>query len=164
MNFSSIDNFNNYPEAISGILKSLTLDKDTIKLFTEYGKKINESISQNPDKYVLSNYSQGSSEMEGFMGNLMEKLQETINENPSLASSFVNFAKEFSDKYGDTVRVVEIPGFSIELCGGTHVKSTAEVGFIKLKRERNGKNVERVYITLDDPLLGSSRHSHFNLG
>lgn len=41
----------------------------------------------------------------------------------------------FGEKYGSKVRVVEIPGVSVELCGGTHLRHTGEVGLFVLTRE-----------------------------
>lgn len=57
--------------------------------------------------------------------------------------------KDFTD-IANQRRYWKIDGFAEVPCGGTHVKSTAEVGYVTLKRSRRGKSIERIEIRLQD--------------
>jgi alanyl-tRNA synthetase len=71
-----------------------------------------------------------------------QMVNEKVLDNARVVSSDIEYAKRpddvlafFGDKYGKYVRLVDIGGYSKELCGGTHVITTGEIGLIKITAE-----------------------------
>ena len=107
-------------------------------------------VSDDRLRFDLTHYSKISKEQIEDIENLVnKKIQEGIILNTSI--QLFEEAKQsgavamFNEKYDDKVRVVDVPGFSKELCGGTHVSNTIEICLFKIISESSlSKGVRRI--------------------
>ena len=92
-------------------------------------------------RFDFSHFSKISSEelqqIENLVNNTIKKhLNSEIHEMALKDAKTLGAMALFGEKYGEYVRVVKFDSsFSIELCGGTHVKNTGEIGFFKIRSE-----------------------------
>ena len=97
------------------------------------------------------------SHLEGLTEEETERIEAIVNEkiysnmNVQISEMPIDQAKEkgamalFGEKYGDVVRVVDIDQYSVELCGGIHVRNTGEIGLFKIVSETGiGAGVRRI--------------------
>lgn len=107
------------------------------------GAHVNQAGSLVRDDYMRFDFTH----FEAISPEDLKKIEEIVNEeiykalpvdtiitNPEEAAK-LGAVGLFEEKYGDIVRVVKMGDFSIELCGGTHVKNTSEIGMFKILQE-----------------------------
>ena len=109
------------------------------KVFGDHVRQAGSLVEPNRLRFDFSHF-------EGVTSVQIEEIERLANEhllaNDPVEAVEIPYAEKpddvvafFGDKYGDVVRVVDLGGWSKELCGGTHVQSAGEIGFIKITSE-----------------------------
>jgi Ser-tRNA(Ala) deacylase AlaX len=84
-----------------------------------------------------------SDNIEMYFPALQSEFKKIIDSDFPIKKDYINQEKRH--------RYWRIEGLATVPCGGTHVKSTSEVGYVNLRRKRANKGIERIYITLENP-------------
>ena len=97
-------------------------------------------------------------------GAVLDGLSVTTEELPLAEAKARGAVATFGEKYGETVRVVTMGEFSMELCGGTHLDNTAKAGMFRIKSESSvASGVRRIEATTGKVSLEETRHGRTTL-
>ncbi|MBI1883298.1 MAG: alanine--tRNA ligase [Chlamydiae bacterium] len=110
------------------------------KILGEHVKQSGSLVAPDRLRFDFAHFSKVN---ESELAHIESLINEKILENTTLKTVVVPIeeAKKrgalmfFGDKYGAVVRMLDIGGYSLELCGGTHVKATGEIGLFKIMAE-----------------------------
>jgi alanyl-tRNA synthetase len=127
----------------------------------DHVKQAGSLVSPERLRFDFTHFSSvGSSEI----GEIETRLTEKILENLPVVTTVTDVKSAiesgamalFGEKYGDRVRVVSVPGFSSELCGGTHCRATGDIGsFVILSEGSVASGIRRI-----EALTGSEAFNH----
>lgn len=141
------------------------------------GEHVEQSGSYQDGERTRFDFSHGQAMTQEEIKKVEEIVNDKIAENLSVETQIMSLeeAKKtgamalFGEKYGDTVRVVMIGDFSKELCGGTHVGHTGEIGSFKILSESGvaagirrieaitGRNVRAYYQEMEEKLNAAAK-------
>jgi alanyl-tRNA synthetase len=107
------------------------------------GAEVHQAGSMVAPERLRFDFSHNGPLGEGDLATIEEEINARIRENAAVTTEEMAYDAAlktgalafFGDKYGDIVRVVRMGDFSTELCGGTHVARTGDIGFFKLESE-----------------------------
>jgi alanyl-tRNA synthetase len=107
------------------------------------GNEVHQAGSLVAPDHLRFDFSHQGPVKEGDLLTIEEEINARIRENAAVATNEMAYDDAikagalafFGDKYGNRVRVVRMGDFSTELCGGTHVSRTGDIGFFKLEAE-----------------------------
>jgi alanyl-tRNA synthetase len=107
------------------------------------GKEVHQAGSLVAPERLRFDFSHDGAVAQGDLETIEEEINARIRENADVTIEEIPYEQAikagalafFGDKYGDRVRVVRMGDFSVELCGGTHVHRTGDIGLFKLEGE-----------------------------
>ncbi|MCA5894667.1 alanine--tRNA ligase [Isoptericola sp. NEAU-Y5] len=138
------------------------------------GQDRTQAGSENAPSRVRFDFRSPTAVDAGALGDIEARVNERLVDNLEVTDSVMSLAQArelgamalFGEKYGDRVRVVSIGGdWSRELCGGTHVKASGEIGRVALLGESSiGSGVRRVDALVGDGAYGFQAKEHALVG
>ena len=110
------------------------------KVLGTHVEQAGQLVNENTVRFDFTHFSaltpEEISEVESFVnGAVLSGIDVENSEMPIDEARKLGAMALFGEKYGDVVRVVNVPDKSIELCGGTHISNTAKIGLFKIVSE-----------------------------